>query len=1322
MAVSINIDGQAYTFPDWLSESTGEQMLDTLKGILEAAKVDSKVADKVAKSSGQVLKEIKDQGKEDKVTADEQKKRDEKLIKASEEAGRDFKEIKQSLEQYKLDQAYNKSFFGGLVNAFESEGENVGKAIFKFGGMIFKAGSYVAGTLVGYATYIGNTMLGAGDSLNELAATGVGFNTTFQGFSDSAGLGVSALSGLTGGFKQSAALIGQYANVVAVGGIGRFASQMEYAAAVSQDLGMAMEDSMEQFGDAIANRQKLLNIGNVSQSRMNSQVQMTIKSQMAYATALGVSTEELRAFVDSLIQDNGLLTASLLQFSDTVRSDVVAGIETFASGMAAMGGKAGQDIAAAFLEAGSAGAIGMSESAIGFATALPSLAGPMNEFTEAMRNGTLTQKQAQEMTTTVTKSLGNLSASEKQRIFLMARTGDQAAQTMANAITQFEQSEEKIDEINNMFGQKFDMDAVQTGTNRFNKIITQVSGGFSNAFYSLFANPEVAGALEDGMKEIFGIFGIGMDEIGGKAMDSAKMVEQFIPAIKSFVSTVVDVAKDIAGFFAQFQTDDGFDFGAMFEGIMDKAKGALFSAIGLFVKAWIGLTIATYVAKTYMIPAMKGFASQFMGSAMEFGQNMFAKYGPVVKGLAINALNYSKNMFAKYGPIVKNVAMNAMNYTKNMFAQGATAGKNILNNAIQFAKANFPMAQAKGIASKISGYASVFGQAIFSKSKDVASKVASMASGFMSKIMAGGAPNAVGKMASSAGGMLGGLKDKAAGMMPAGLKDKAGGIGKKLSGMMGGDSKAADKMTMPMGKSGGFLGSIANAVKKFGDNKVLKGAAAIALLGASVGLAGVGLKQFNEVDFAAIIKGTIALGGLAALANVLGKGSTAMIKGAAAVAILGASVIPLAFGLNIMKGVGFETVAVLAGSLISIGLAGAILGPILPILLPGAVAIAALGASIIPLAFALNMMKDVGIETVGVLAGSLITLGVAAASMGFALPFILLGSIAIAALGVALIPMAIGAMIFGKAMGPLAEGLKAIADLPMLDVVGSLLALGGTMTMLILAIPGMILSGIALAALGVALMPLGIFGSMANAGLEGLAEKLALLGGVNYANLLLAAPALLSLGAGMMALSAGGLISGLLDGLGKLFGSESPFDKLAKIGDSAKDINKMADTMKNMGGTLATFEDALSSLNAEAIARKFLMIGASIDKMRMSVENLGAGSIAKLMLLKAFAPTPVQAPAPQQTDGMAGSLARIGSTPISPDQVPTTSMVGPEIPAGPVKPAKPTILDEMKDGAKQVGMEAGEAVDMLLAEIRDLQKENNRLLKKETKAISDLDI
>ena len=233
-----------------------------------------------------------------------------------------------------------------------------------------------------------------------------------------------------------------------------------------------------------------------------------------------------------------------------------------------------------------------------------------------------------------------------------------------------------------------------------------------------------------------------------------------------------------------------------------------------------------------------------------------------------------------------------------------------------------------------------------------------MASGFMSNIMKGGAPDAVGNMASKAGGLMGGLKQKAGGMLGT-LKEKAGGIGSKVSGALSGESKAADKVTMPMGKSGGFLKSIANAVKKFGDNKVIKGAAALTLLGGAVMVAGIGLKKFTEVDVAAIIKGTVALGGLALLANALGKGSTAMIKGAAAVAILGAAVVPLAFGLNIMKDVGLETIVVLAGSLLTLGVAAAVMGSFLPVLLPGAIAIAALGASMIPLAFALNLMKDV---------------------------------------------------------------------------------------------------------------------------------------------------------------------------------------------------------------------------------------------------------------------------------------------------------------------------------------------------------------------------
>ena len=113
--------------------------------------------------------------------------------------------------------------------------------------------------------------------------------------------------------------------------------------------------------------------------------------------------------MESLFDNTEALTASLIGFSDTVRSDVTAGIEVFASGLAGMGGKAGQDIAAAFLDAGSKGAIGMSDAATGFVRALPSLAGPMNEFADAMQAGTLTQEQSKDMVNSLTSQLGNLS-------------------------------------------------------------------------------------------------------------------------------------------------------------------------------------------------------------------------------------------------------------------------------------------------------------------------------------------------------------------------------------------------------------------------------------------------------------------------------------------------------------------------------------------------------------------------------------------------------------------------------------------------------------------------------------------------------------------------------------------------------------------------------------------------------------------------------------------------------------------------------------------------------------------------------------------------
>ena len=1084
MAVSFNLDGQALTFPDWASEATAEQMLDILKTMAKQSGASEKDQAKATDSAKRVLAEIKKGNDSSGQSDDEQKKRDETLLKETKAFGKDIREVGKSLEQYKLDKEFDASFLGTLKNSFESEGENVGKAIMVTAEHMYKGAAWLGGAVKQYGVALGQSILGAGESLNDLSKVGVGFNETYQGMADSAGLGVSQLAGLTGSFAGAADLIGKNSKVVATQGFEKFSATMREAADISEELGLSLEDSLGTFGESLNRRQRFMDVGNVNQSRMNSQIAKTTKMQMAYATAIGVSTEEMAAFVESLFDNTEALTASLIGFSDTVRSDVTAGIEVFASGLAGMGGKAGQDIAAAFLDAGSKGAIGMSDAATGFVRALPSLAGPMNEFADAMQAGTLTQEQSKDMVNSLTSQLGNLSAGEKDRVFQMARIGDASAQQMAQAITQFEQSEDALKEVNKKFGTAFDMDTVQKGTNQFNKIMTNITGGASNAFYSLFANPEVMKVIEEGMSEIFGMFGMGVDDLSGAAMGSADMVSGMIPAIKSFVGFVVDIGKDIAGFFAQFKTDEGFDFGGMIDGLIGKATGLLFKGLVTFVGVWLGATIATHYAKTVLGPQILTFAKgmfakhgpaamQLAKNALNYSKGMFAKHGPAAMQLAKNALNYSKGMFAKHGTAATDAAKNALNFSKGMFAQGATAGKNILNNSMAYAKNVFNSSGAKGVASKMSGYASTYGKAIFSGGKDLAGKIAGMASGFMGKLTKGGAPDIVGKGVSKAGGLVSSLGAKAKSLVPKGLSDKVSNMGGKVSGMLKGASDNADKATMPMGKGGGFLQTIADAVKKFGDNKVLKGAAAIALLGASVGIAGIGLKQFNEVNFSSLIKGTLALGGLALLAQTLGNGSTAMIKGAAAILLLGASVVPLAFGLN--------------------------------------------------------LMKDVGLGTIGVLAAGLITLGAAAAILSFASPFIITGSVAIAALGLALIPFGLALNLVANALPAFTDSMAKMAEVDgmgLLKASGGMLAMGGAM------------------ALMAPLLPFMMLGALAAPSIRALGESLLVMNFVDFNNLSMAGEALAALGAGMAAMSGGSLMSSISDGIGSLFGAESPVDKL----------------------------------------------------------------------------------------------------------------------------------------------------------------------------------
>lgn len=196
--------------------------------------------------------------------------------------------------------------------------------------------------------------------------------------------------------------------------------------------------------------------------------------------------------------------------------------------------------------------------------------------------------------------------------------------------------------------------------------------------------------------------------------------------------------------------------------------------------------------------------------------------------------------------------------------------------------------------------------------------------------------------------------DKKGGMLGGILGNKKG---EKESAIAKALPSTADKSIIPSkgSKSGGFFKSIAEGVKKFGDTKVLKGAVAMAVLAGSVGLLAIGLKQFNGVDFKQMGKGLIAMTGLVLLAKMLRRSTGAMLKGALAILALGAAMVPLAFSLNLMKDVGLGTIGVLAAALITLGVSAAILGGFVPLIAMGALAIGLLGAALIPFAYAADL-------------------------------------------------------------------------------------------------------------------------------------------------------------------------------------------------------------------------------------------------------------------------------------------------------------------------------------------------------------------------------
>ena len=243
-------------------------------------------------------------------------------------------------------------------------------------------------------------------------------------------------------------------------------------------------------------------------------------------------------------------------------------------------------------------------------------------------------------------------------------------------------------------------------------------------------------------------------------------------------------------------------------------------------------------------------------------------------------------------------------------------------------------------------------------------------------------------------------------------------------------------------KGGGFMDSIG----KMDMKKMIQGAAAILILSAALFVAAKAFQEFGSVTWEAVAMGLVGLAGLATIAYVLGKAKGEMIKGAIAVAILGAALIPFAYAMNLISGLNIGSVLAAAAGLVIFSAAVFGLGALMMtgvgafIFGAGLLALIGLGAAMMVLGAGL-LVAGAGFQAIGNSMGSIIsTISQVGTVIGGMFQYIA----PIAALALALIGLAGALTLVGVAGIAALPGLMAVAAVGTIAMgVGSLLGFGG---------------------------------------------------------------------------------------------------------------------------------------------------------------------------------------------------------------------------------------------------------------------------------------
>ena len=260
------------------------------------------------------------------------------------------------------------------------------------------------------------------------------------------------------------------------------------------------------------------------------------------------------------------------------------------------------------------------------------------------------------------------------------------------------------------------------------------------------------------------------------------------------------------------------------------------------------------------------------------------------------------------------------------------------------------------------------------------------------------------------------------------------------------------------------------------------------------------------------------------------------------------------------------------GVIKSIGKGFKYLGNNLKSIAKGALAMALMGASLIPFALAAVKFNDVEWESLAKAGVALVGLAAVGFLIGKASGSMILGAIGVGILGGALFVAGKGFELFQNLdWETIGKGFVAI---------GGLAAIGAVVG---LAAPLIIAGAFAVGLMGVALIPFAYAAQLAAPALTEIVEAFKLFEDVDTTTMLALPAALAAVGAALVAMSAGNFVSGIMDGIGKLFGNESPIDKIVKLADAAPNILDLGVAMRGFGDDVDKMMSGLDRMDVDKI-------------------------------------------------------------------------------------------------------------------------------------------